>query len=218
MVTFTTSTCAARGHPEFTIQFAKPLVPRGERLLLTYFEDAVARGERFEAGHTIGLGGHQLRVTSRSDGTLGVEEPVPAPHEQWVEALDRTVREVTAQRWVCESVELPVTFPPPNGDCFVAACVKSTQTLALTRVATPTEFPQLSGWTLSCTERHDHDERSTLPILALSALWPFVVQFLALPTDSVVLVAPPGRGHVFFRGAQVTPLPGSYLQQLNDRR
>jgi hypothetical protein len=216
--TFTTTGCRRhKGHREFTIQFQRPLIPNGERLLLEYFESAVAGGEVFEAGHTIGLGGHDLRLIDRPDGTFGVEEPVPAPTEQWVESVDRTVREVTFQRWICESVGQPVTFPPRNGDCLVAACVQNAEALVLSRVEVPAEVPQLSGWMVSCPSKHDHGDRSALPLLALSAIRPFTVQFLALPVGTVVVVVPPGKAHVFVDGEQVTPTPGSYLEGLNAR-
>jgi hypothetical protein len=218
MVTFTTSGCRRhKGHREFTIQFLKPLIPNGERVLLDYFESAVAKGETFEAGHTVELGGHGLRLVDRPDGTLGVEEPVPAPTEQWVEAVDRTVREVTFQRWIAESVDLPVTFPARDADCLVSACVQTAESLVLSRVEVPADLPQLSGWMVSCPAKHDHGERSALPLLALSAIRPFTVQFLALPVGTVVLVVPPGKAHVFFNGAPVTPAAGSYLEGLNTR-
>ena len=45
MQTFRTTGCAKHGHREVTLQFTdKPVIPNGERLLVSYFEDSVARG------------------------------------------------------------------------------------------------------------------------------------------------------------------------------
>ncbi|MFZ5443384.1 MAG: immunity protein Imm33 domain-containing protein [Myxococcota bacterium] len=218
MVSFTTTGCGAHGHPDFTVQFAeKPLIPHGERLLLDYFESAVSSGTKFKAGQTVGVGSHVLRLTKRADGTLGVEEPIPSPNEEWVEAVDRTVREVTFQRWICDSVGLELSFPPPQTDVLVAACAEGAENLVLTRLAADELGAGFSGWMLACAADHDHGERHQLPLLALSAMHPFCVQFLALPPEVVVLLTPPGHGHVFFKGKQLEPRPRSYLSGLNAR-
>jgi hypothetical protein len=218
MLTYKTSTCGHHGHPEFTVQFDQPCVPGGEQLLLSWFEDAVAEGTRFAAGNTLGMGGHSLRLVARPDGTLGVEEPVPSPEPRWVERIDRTVREVITQRYICDSVGLALTCPPPGSHCLVTDCSEHAQTLVLNRVVAPPDLPGFSGWLVSCAEEHDHSERSQLPLLALSALRPFSVQFLALPPESTVLLVPPGHGHVFFEGEELTPKAGSYLEGLNARK
>ena len=51
---YRTTQCAAHGHPEFTVRFARDVpVPGLERLLLGYFEGAVARGTSFKPGQTV---------------------------------------------------------------------------------------------------------------------------------------------------------------------
>ncbi len=128
------------------------------------------------------------------------------------------MREVALQKYVCESVSLPLSFPPVRGTCLLADCVEGAHSLVLTRVATEPGWPtHISGWMVSCAEQHEHGERHPLPILALSALRPFVVQFLALPVDTSVLVMPPGKAVVFHRGEERPPIPGSYLAGLNLR-
>lgn len=217
MNTFVTTACTGHGHPEVAITFVEPpIVPHGERLLLGYLENAVAKGTRFEPGQTLGLGGHLLRFKQRADGTLGLEEPVPAPKETWIEAVDRTVREVTFQRWVNESFELELAFPPVRASVMVSRCSEDADAVVLTRVDAGDTPKSWSGWSLSCTQDHDHGERFTLPLLALSALRPTLVPFLALPMGSVV-VATSGPAHVFLDGKELSPKPGSYLQVLNER-
>lgn len=215
--TFVTTRCAAHGHPEVTITFDdEPLVPDGERLLLDHVEAAVARGTRFSAGQTLALGGQVLRFVSRGDGTLGLEEQVPAPTEQWVEAVDRSLREVLLQKFIVESVGLPLTFPAPRSSLLVARCAQDAQAVVLTRVDGGDPKAGLSGWMLSCAEEHEHGDRFVLPLLALSALRPALVPFLALPPKSVVL-ATEGPAHVFFDGQERQPLPGSFLAKRNER-
>ncbi|MBL8917811.1 MAG: hypothetical protein JNJ54_03045 [Myxococcaceae bacterium] len=216
-ITFVTSRCRVHGQPEVTITFADGLlVPDSERLLLGHLEESVARGARFSAGQTLALGGQVLRFTARADGTLGLEEQVPAPTEQWIEAVDRSVREVMLQKFICESVGLPLTFPPPRASLLVARCAQDADAVTLTRVDAGDPKADLSGWQLSCAEEHQHDERFVLPVLALSALKPALVPFLALPPGTVVLVTP-GPAHVFFEGEQRQPLPGSFLAKRNER-
>ncbi|MER2560863.1 MAG: hypothetical protein ABTQ32_09100 [Myxococcaceae bacterium] len=217
MNTFVTTGCTGHGHPEVTLTFVEPpIVPHGERLLLGYLENAVAKGTRFEPGQTLGLGGHLLRFKQRADGTLGLEEPVPSPKETWVEAVDRTVREVTFQRWVNESFDLELAFPPLRASVLVSRCSEGAGTVVLTRVDAGDAAQAWSGWSLSCAQDHDHGERFSLPLLALSALRPTLVPFLALPSGSVV-VAGAGPAHVFADGKELSAKPGSYLQVLNER-
>ena len=214
MQTFQTKGCNKRGHREITVQFAnKPVIPNGERLLVSYFEDSVARGVAFKPGQTIGIGGQLLRLKERSDGTLGVEELVPAPNEQWIEQIDRTIADVMIQRYVCDSVGLPLSYPHPGASCLMAECVEHSESLLMMRIELEGLPEHASGWTLTCGKDHDHGERSGLPLLALSALRPEAVKFLALPVQTTVLVMPNHRA-VFHDGKQLTPLPGSYLEML----
>lgn len=216
-VTHVTTGCGKYGHPEVTITFAdEPLVPHAERLLLEYVEGAVKQGTRFEAGQTLGLGGHLLRFKARADGTLGLEEPVPAPTEQWIEAVDRTVRELAFQRWVNESFDLDLRFAPPRASVLVSRCSEDAPAVVLSRVDAGDAAKAWSGWMLSCAEEHDHGERFALPLLALSALRPTLVPYLALPQGTVVLLGA-GPAHVVIDGKERTPKPGSYLHVLNER-
>ena len=65
-------------------------------------------------GQTIGIGGQLVRLKERSDGTLGVEELVPAPNEQWIEQIDRTVADVP--------VHTSVLVMRTTARCFTTAC------------------------------------------------------------------------------------------------
>ncbi len=215
--TFTSSGCARHGHPEVTVTFAEPpLIPDGERLILGHVEAAVARGARFLPGETTAIGGHLVRFKAREDGTLGVEEPEPAPKEAWIEAVDRTVREVTLQKFVNESVGLELAFPPPRASLLVSRCAQGADAVTLTRADAGSAARGLSGWGLTCAEAHPHPEPFVLPLLALSALEPGLVPFLALPPGTVAQVSS-GPAHVTFRGQAREPLEGSFLARRNER-
>ncbi|MBM4781787.1 MAG: hypothetical protein GQE15_29265, partial [Archangiaceae bacterium] len=106
--------------------------------------------------------------------------------------------------------------PPVRASVLVSRCSEDADAVVLTRVDAGSAAQAWSGWSLSCSQDHDHGERFTLPLLALSALRPTLVPFLALPAGCVV-VARSGPAHVFLDGKELSPKPGSYLQVLNAR-
>lgn len=217
MTTFRTSGCAEHGQAEVTVTFVEPpLIPGGERLILGYVEDAVAKGTRFKAGETMLIGGSLLRLCQRADGTLGVEERVPAPKETWVEGVDRTVREVMLQKYVNESVGLELAHPSPGASLLVARCAEESVAVVLRRAGGAQPRAGLSGWTLECAEAHEHESQFVLPVLALSALRPDLVPFLALP-DGVVVTISRGPITVTHEGVEKVPAPGSFLEKRNAR-
>lgn len=214
---FTTSGCAKHGQAEVTVTFVQPpLIPGGERLILGFVEDAVARGTRFKAGETMLIGGSLLRLCQRPDGTLGVEEREPAPKETWIEGVDRTVREVMLQKYVNESVGLELAPPAPGASLLVARCAEASEVVVLSRAGGAQPRAGLSGWTMTCGEAHEHESQFVLPVLALSALRPDVVPFLALP-DGVVVKVSSGPITVMHGGVEKVPAPGSFLDKRNER-
>ncbi len=228
MERFRTSACAAHGHPEFTLQLAARCpIPDAQRMLLDYFEHAVGRGTKFLPGQTVQLGWATLRLRQRDDGTIGVEERGLTPTETWAEQIDRAVRDVWYQREVVASVGLleQLSFPRQDQGVMVADCAMDPGALVLIRLPDDDLPDAFSGWTLTCAGDHDHGERSVVPLLAIAAKQPSLVQLLALPHGTSVLVmyrekpdAPPGtvriEPHVFRDGGELAPRPGSYLAAL----
>jgi hypothetical protein len=215
--TFRTTACAQHRHPEFTLQLARTVVPGVERMLLSYLESAVARGTRFKPGQIIQLGWGTLRVLARRDGTLGLEER--ADPERWMETVDRTLHQTWYQKEVADSLGLAerLAFPRQDQAVMMAECTLGASSWLLTRL--PSDDTRFSGWSIACTDEHDHGERAFPPLLALTADMPFLAQFLALPTGTAVLVMGRGpgrvRAHAFLDGEELTPAPGSYLAALN---
>jgi len=223
-----TTKCSAAGHREFTVQFAnKPPIPDLERMLISYFEAAVGRGTKFLPGQTIQMGWSILRICERTDGTLGVEERVLAPEVEWTEQVDRALKDMWLQREVNDSVGLldALTFPRQDETALISECAMEADQIVMTRLNKGDTPDGFSGWMLACTEDHDHGERTQIPLLAIAAIKPGLVQLLALPPDTSVLVlyrkkgdAPPGTlrigPHVFRNGVEIKPSEGSYLAAL----
>jgi hypothetical protein len=212
---FRTTGCAQQGHPEFTLQLARTLVPGIERTLLSYLEAEVARGKRFEPGQTVQLGWGTLRVIDRRDGTLGLQERTDP--ETWTETVDQTLHQTWYQKEVASSLGLAdrLAFPRQDQAAMVSRCTLGASSWLLTRLDAGDE--RFSGWSVACTEKHEHGERAFPPLIVLAARLPFVTQFLALPTGAAVLVMGPGRirAHAWLDGNELTPRPGSYLAALN---
>jgi hypothetical protein len=230
MQTFRTTTCAAHGHPEVTLQLARPLpLPGVERMLLGYFEDAVARGTRFAAGQTVRVGWALLRLVDRDDGTLGVEERELSPEVAWVEQVDRVLHDTWVQREIVASVGLEgeIAFPSQDQLVMVSPCAEEAgEPVVMVRTAVD-DAPQFSGWSLACAQDHDHGEPAFVPLLAVAANNPGLVQLLALPPSTLVFVswehkdsAPEGQlriePHVFRGEDELVPAPGSYLAALQE--
>ncbi|HLL22586.1 MAG TPA: hypothetical protein VK427_10660 [Kofleriaceae bacterium] len=223
-----TTSCTAAGHREVTLQLAKPSpLPDLHRILIDYFEAAVSRGMRFLPNQTIQLGWSVLRLCERDDGTLGVEERALAPEVTWIEAVDRALADVWTQREIARSVGLAdaLAFPYQDDRALVANCVLEATELVMTRVSGDDLPAGFSGWMLACARDHDHGERAYVPLIAVATMQPALVQLLALPHDTSVLVVfrwkPSGPSgamriepHIFRRGEEIIPAAGSYLAAL----
>jgi hypothetical protein len=219
---YRTTACAALGHPEFTLRFAREVpVPGLERMLLGFFEGAVQRGTVFKPGQTVQLGWATLRLTQRDDGTLGVLEPDLKHELKWVESVDQSLFETWRQKEVLESLGLSerADFPRQGQQAIVCSEVWESTSFILGRTAPST--PTDSGWFVGCAdEGHDHQHEEALkviPLIELAVRLPPLAQFLALPVGSDVIASGPGRIHarVFVDELERAPAAGSYLEALN---
>ena len=228
MPTFRTTRCSAAGHPEITLQLAQDSpIPGVHEILIDYFEAAVARGTKFLPDQTVQLGWSVLKLCARDDGTLGVQERELTPEVAWTESVDRALRDVWMQREIAASVGLldELAFPRQDEGVLVAECSRTSHELLLTRVALEDAPPDFSGWLAACAHDHDHGERAYVPLLAIAAEQPPLVQLLALPHGTSVLAffrAKPNapadhlriEPHVFRDGEEIAPAHGSYLAAL----
>ena len=219
MQTYVTRRCSGFGHPEITLQLREQRSVPVERMLLGYFEQAVARGSKFLPGQTVQVGSATLRLCTRRDGTLGIEEETAAG---WVESCDRSLMRVWLQKEVVASVGLEdeLSFPQQHQTAMVAECALGSATLVLMRLQGEPGMEAFSGWSVACPQDHEHGERGFPTLLQLSDALPSLDQFLALPVGTAVLVMGPGRirASVLRNGSELTPRPGSYLAALNEGR
>ena len=202
-------------------------MPDLHRILIDYFEESVAAGTVFSPGETVNVGWSNLRLCDRDDGTIGVQERELTPDVQWIEKVDRALVDTWYQRAVASSLDMleELDFPGQDDAVMVAKCAEDAINVVLARHPNDEVGENISGWSLVCTEKHDHGERKFLPLIAIAALKPSLVQFLALPQDTVVLAlygekggAPTGQlalqPYVLRGGEKVEPIPGSYLAAL----
>jgi hypothetical protein len=215
---FRTTKCSAAQHREFTVRFGAPCpVPNLERMLLGYFEEAVAAGTRFKAGETVQLGWAVLRLIDRPDGTLGVLEPDLRGSLKWVESVDQSLFETWRQQEVLRSLGLDEYFSPPRQAQRAVVCTRVWESPGLLMGRAKSTEALDSGWFVGCTdEGHDHEAAESLqavPLIELAARSPALAQFFALPVGSDVAVRGPGRikARIFFQEQELTPKPGSYL-------
>ena len=215
-----TTRCGGHGHREFTIQLAEDSpIPNAARVLVDYFEDGVAGGVTFLPGQVVRLGWSLLRLCERTDGTIGVEERELTPQMTWTESVDRALADAWYQKEVCASVGLidEVTFPLQDDDVMVADCAIDAPLIVMTRVPAEDLPEGISGWALCCGADHDHGERSFVPLMAIAANQPGLVQFLALPHDTIVLVGSRATRldpHIYRGGDEIPPIEGSYVAAL----
>jgi len=223
---FTTTTCTRSGHRDVTLQLVHTLpIPNLERILLDYFETAVGRGAKYLPGQIIRFGWSVLRVCERSDGTLGIEERALTPELAWTESVDHALMDLFTQQQIAASVGLvdEMSYPTQDDSLLVTACAVEATAMSFTRL--DGELPDgFSGWSLTCAEDHDHGQAEALPLLALAANQPGLVQLLPLPPGCHVAVrfvdkegAPTGgriEPHIFRKGVELVPVEGSYLAAL----
>lgn len=226
MHTFTTTSCSQSGHREVTLQLVHTLpVPNLERILLDYFETAVKRGAKYVPDQIIRFGWSVLRVCERSDGTLGVEERKLTPQLDWTESVDHALMDLFTQQQIAVSIGLVNEMSYPTQDEAVLVTQCAVEATALSFIRLDAELPNgYSGWSLTCSEDHDHGQAEALPLLALAANQPGLVQLLPLPPGCSVAIkfvdkegAPKGgriEPHVFRNGVELPVEPGSYLAAL----
>ena len=219
---YRTSRCAGHAHPEFTLRFARDVpVPDLEKMLLGYFEGAVAQGSQFKAGQTVQLGWATLRLTAREDGTLGVLEPDLRQELKWVESVDQSLFETWRQKEVLDSLGLLDRVDYPRQALQAVVCSRAWDAPTFVMGRTEPSAATDSGWFVGCMDdAHDHQLPEALAVVALIEIAvrvPPLTQFLALPQGTDVVVSGPGRmrARVFVDGEEATPREGSYLDALN---
>ena len=221
-VEFRTTGCSAFEHSEFTLTFRREVpVPDLEKMLVGYFESAVAGGTRFKPGQTVQLGWATLRLTQRDDGTLGVLEPDLKHELKWIESVDQSLLETWRQKEVLDSLGLLERADYPRQALQAVVCSRTWDAPTLMMGRTEPSAPTDSGWFVGCMDDgHDHqspDALTVVPLIEIAVKVPPLTQFFALPTGSDVVVSGPGRvrARFFLDAEELKPRAGSYLDALN---
>ncbi|MDP2273411.1 MAG: hypothetical protein Q8N23_02450 [Archangium sp.] len=222
MKEFRTTQCAAFDHAEFTLRFLRDVpVPDLEKMLIGYFENAVATGTRFKPGQTVQLGWATLRLTQRDDGTLGVLEPDLKHELKWIESVDQSLLETWRQKEVLASLGLLEKADYPRQALQAVVCSRTWDAPAFMMGRTEPSAPTDSGWFVGCMDdAHDHqspEALSVVPLIEIAVKVPPLTQFFAMPQGTDVVVSGPGRirARIFVEGEELKPREGSYLDALN---
>lgn len=222
-----TTTCRNYGHPEVTLGFkAPPLVPGLERMLLGYFESAVARGVKFAPGQTVTFGWAHLRLSQRSDGTIGVQAYDLREQSEWSDWVDEALMTTWQQQQVAASLGVQDLSKCPYQSHTAIVCRRlkaDLLELQLKRFAPSANNKNDSGWFVGCFDAdHDHDSGENLALASLASIasiLPVTSQFFVLPWDCAVLLDYRGRSRVratvLLDDEERAPAPGSYLERLN---
>ena len=220
---FRTTHCAQHDHSEFTLRFLTEVpVPGLEKMLIGYFENAVASGTKFKPGQTVQVGWATLRLTQRDDGTLGVLEPDLKTELRWIESVDQSLLETWRHKEVLDSLGLLERANYPRQALQAVVCSRALDApSAFMMGRTAPSAPTDSGWFVGCMDdSHDHqlpDALTVVPLIEIAVKVPPLTQFFALPEGTDVVVSGPGRirARVFVEGEEVKPREGSYLHALN---
>ena len=218
-----TSDCKRYNHPEFQIRVSNGAVPAEDiSLLLRFFEQRVAQGERFRSGESLQVGWMFTMLEDGPRGFLRVLEPdmkvVPV---RFVDSVDCTLMHLRNQQDVVRSLSPPIEldFPSLRQSAVVHVNYKEASRILLTRSAAVDETD--SGWWLSDlddeTGSQDPARFFKTSLYQLGVDRPDLIKFFAVPAGLQVVVDGARIG-VLGEGGEVQQIPGSYLSELNELR
>ena len=191
-----TTKCSEWGHPEFRLEFDAAIPQVDVDVLVSFLEQSVENGTRYEHGQSIELGSMILWLVA-VDGYFNVEEPdllnVPLTRRVGVTQSLRTLR---LHKDIAESVGLgdELDFPSIRHSLTIGTDLSiGVDAFVLERL----ESQGLdSGWFVGRFESQlDYSEAANLRRVSLYQAilnWPRIAGFLALPTDSRVEMSPKG--------------------------
>jgi hypothetical protein len=223
---FRTTQCRRHGHAEFTLVIEQKLpVPALEKILVSYFEDQVARGTTFKVGETVQFGWAMLRIGQRSDGTLSVAELAAETESGWRESVGTALMDTWFQQQVAVSLSLEPEFPRQGQTAYICGNVEPGLGEYMLSRGEPVRAND-SGWFIGCCEDdHDHntvDNLSLEGLLGVILQIPILMQFVALPFDTNLHIVVSKSGApiptIYIDGEPRTPKRGSYLASLIKKR
>jgi hypothetical protein len=210
---YATSGCKRYNHPEFQIRVSNSAVPAEDiALLLRFFEQRVAQGEKFRSGESLQVGWMLLRV---------LEPDMKAVPVKFVDSVDSTLMHLRNQQDIVRSLHPPVEpdFPSLRQSAVVHVNYKKASRILLTRNGAVDGVD--SGWWLSDLGDQAGSQDPTrfikTSLYQLGVDRPDLVKFFAVPTGLQVVVDGALIG-VLGAGGEVQQIEGSYLSELNKLR
>ncbi len=218
-----TSNCKRYSHPEFLIRVSNSAVPEVDiSLLLQFFEQRVAQGEKFRSGESLQVGWMFTMLEDGPEGFLRVLEPdmrvVPV---KFVDSVDSTLLHLRNQLDTVRSLSPSVEpdFPSLRQSVIVHMNYKASSRLLLSRSGAADGAD--SGWWLSDLDDQASAQDPTrfvkTSLYQLGVDRPDLVKFFALPMGLQVVVDGALIG-VLGEDGEVQQIPGSYLNELNKLR
>lgn len=198
--------------PGFSYEFDEQVVPQD------LGEDFAAGFETMDLqeGQTVQVGWMMLSVVAGPEG-LELHEPDMSGETpiNFIPGITRTLRDTMVQRYVTDSLGLTEYLDFPTLVQSVITCDRIQPGGALFFTRPDHQEGHASGWVCCCCDKsHDHNDPAALTLTSLYDLGcrhPILVEFLALPVGSAVILVP-GQNPAFYYGDQALDiLPDSYL-------
>lgn len=181
-------------------------------------ESMLARGSKFKAGQTFGMGWSVLVFTDAGKGVLGLQELDGSGHEgKFAKGVTRSLTALRLQKSVAESfgLENQLEFATQRQTGICCKKLDNDKPIVLSR-ADPEDDD--SGWFFSCTSKnHDHDDDENLKVetlYELSCEFPRLMPYLALPAGMMVLLDGEKIKAEDGEGRRLEIKPGSLLDKM----
>lgn len=214
MKTLSTKRCHEKGCPEVCIRFDEETVLLDDaESFIRGLEETVLSGARFRDEQSLQVGWTMARFRMKSQTLLALLAPdmisFPIRYE---ESVSEMLAQLRLQRDVAVSLGLEPEFPSMFHAGVTCSWLASAESLSLERWEPE---GMASGWAALCESRgHDHENVANLVRESLYAMVlkkREIMEYLALPPGSRVLVSGQQPQTIYFEEAEIRPAPGSYL-------
>lgn len=185
-----TTKCSACNHPEFLLEFHSSIPQADVDVLISFLEESVQGGTRYEDGQTIEFGSMILRLAAVDDLFI-VEEPdlltIPI---SWKSGITQSMRLLRLQKDVAESVGLGDELNSPS--IRYSLLVGADLTEGAGQLVLERSEPDCSdsGWFVGRLDgKLDYNDAANLRRMSIYQAilnWPRIAGFLALPDGSRV--------------------------------
>ena len=196
---FRTSRCALYGHKEIELavdasdEQAVQECPK----LVDVLEGLIIDNYRFEPGQTLRYGWSILRFELGPDDLLTLHEPdFESLPVQYVPGVSNSVRHIASQIAMIESFVMPIgepNFPSMNDEVTVCNRLATADGFVMDRFHEDDDN-ECADWMISCNDDdHDHHDANEYDVISYYELLlkkPQILDFLAFPPGSTLVVEP----------------------------